>query len=106
MVVVAASISGNRVSMTSRGLRWISSNRIRMPTIVMPTIAKKKQRVRFTQAEEDFLREGVVKYDGDATKWRKILDDPNFHFHESRNTVDLKDKWRNILKKDGAEEAD
>ena len=49
---------------------------------------------------------GVVKYDGDATKWRKILDDPNFHFHESRNTVDLKDKWRNILKKDGAEEAD
>ena len=60
----------------------------------------------FTQAEEDFLREGVVKYDGDATKWRKILDDPDYHFHESRNTVDLKDKWRNILKKDGAEEAD
>ena len=62
--------------------------------------------MRFTQAEEDFLREGVVKYDGDATKWRKILDDPDYHFHESRNTVDLKDKWRNILKKDGAEEAD
>ena len=52
------------------------------------------------------LSEGVVKYDGDATKWRKSLDDPDFQFHESRNTVDLKDKWRNILKKDGAVEAD
>ena len=67
---------------------------------------EKKQRVRFTQAEEDFLREGVARHDGKAAKWREILDDPDFLFHESRNTVDLKDKWRNILKKDGAEEAD
>ena len=68
--------------------------------------AGEKQRVRFSQAEEDFLREGVVKHDESAKKWSDILHDPAYQFHESRSTVDLKDKWRNILKKDGAEEAD
>ena len=49
----------------------------------------------YTGDEEDWLKEGIEMYG--VGKWRKILD--NFPFH-NRTPVNLKDKYRNMLKND------
>ena len=51
-------------------------------------------RVKWTAEEEQELTRGVQKYGAGA--WRQILDTHSFHAH--RTNVDLKDKWRNMLK--------
>ncbi|KAK3161714.1 hypothetical protein QOZ80_1BG0080540 [Eleusine coracana subsp. coracana] len=50
---------------------------------------------KWTQAEEDALRRGVLKHG--AGKWRTIQKDPEFSpTLSSRSNIDLKDKWRNL----------
>jgi len=51
-------------------------------------------RVRWTREEADNLISGVKKY---GRSWRTILD--NFEF-QNRTNVNLKDKWRNLKKRD------
>lgn len=50
--------------------------------------------LRFTQAEQAMLIEGVRRYG--AGNWKKILS--SYEFHVKRTAVDLKDKYRNILR--------
>eukprot|EP00941_MAST-03F_sp_MAST-3F-sp1_P004346 g4346.t1 len=59
----------------------------------LPTDARKSCRVQFSEKEEKYLREGIEKY---GNKWAIIL--KKFPFNSRRTNVDLKDKWRNILK--------
>ncbi|CAN8069977.1 unnamed protein product [Agarophyton chilense] len=49
---------------------------------------------RFSALEEAHLLEGVRKYG--AGKWKKIL--TCYEFHWKRTAVDLKDKYRNIIR--------
>ena len=62
-----------------------------------------RRRHRWLAAEEADLRAGVAKHG--KGRWRRILDDPAYSFKNSRTNVDLKDKWVNILKKDGRDAA-
>ena len=43
----------------------------------------------------EYLKEGVEKFG--VGHWRTILE--NYPFHSRRSNVDLKDKWRNLQKK-------
>ncbi|KAI0566073.1 MYB-related transcription factor [Gracilaria domingensis] len=65
------------------------------------TVAKATRRkgrresyTRFSASEEAHLLEGVRKYG--AGKWKKIL--TCYEFHRKRTAVDLKDKYRNIIR--------
>ena len=52
---------------------------------------------RWTAAEEAALKAGIRKYGAGA--WVRIRDDKEFgHFLERRTGMQLKDKWRNLLK--------
>ncbi|KAL3824997.1 hypothetical protein ACJIZ3_021026 [Penstemon smallii] len=61
----------------------------------------KRTRVPWTSAEEEKLKEGMQKIcspDDKIIPWKKILEFGAGTFHKVRSTVDLKDKWRNIIK--------
>ncbi|XP_028549352.1 uncharacterized protein LOC110095275 isoform X1 [Dendrobium catenatum] len=52
--------------------------------------------------EEKFLEEAmqkIPKNEDGGIPWTKILEYGRFFLHESRTTIDLKDKWRNMQKK-------
>jgi len=51
-------------------------------------------RVQWSMEEKDMLREGVSAYG--LGKWAEIL--KAYDFHKHRTNVDLKDKWRNMVK--------
>ena len=54
---------------------------------------------RWTQEEEDALRAGVDKH---GTRWVDIKNDPTFsHTLQNRSQKDVKNKWRNIEKREG-----
>jgi hypothetical protein len=57
-------------------------------------------RIRFTEEEDQALREGVAKHG--AGRWKNILDDPEFaeifRSVKPRTAVNLKDRWRNLGK--------
>ncbi|KAL0318744.1 UNVERIFIED_CONTAM: hypothetical protein Sangu_2030600 [Sesamum angustifolium] len=57
-------------------------------------------RVPWTTAEEEALKEGMRKFSTphDRLPWKKILEFGTNVFNESRSTIDLKDKWRNLSK--------
>ena len=55
-----------------------------------------RKRVRWSAAEEDYLRQGVARYKNSQNMWALIRD--KFPFEEGRTNVDLKDKWRNMEK--------
>ncbi|KAL2243050.1 uncharacterized protein LOC105157969 isoform X1 [Sesamum indicum] len=57
-------------------------------------------RVPWTTAEEEALKEGMRKFSTphDRLPWKKVLEFGANIFNESRSTVDLKDKWRNLSK--------
>ena len=59
---------------------------------------EKGKRVRFTQEEEDALTAGHNRYGGSTNQWQNILNAHRVVFHVSRTGVDLKDKWRNMMK--------
>ncbi|XP_023741717.1 uncharacterized protein LOC111889798 [Lactuca sativa] len=61
----------------------------------------KGKRKRWSEEEEDMLKEGVQKFSATANKnfpWKKVLEFGRHVFHTSRTPSDLKDKWRNISK--------
>ena len=57
-----------------------------------------KKYARWTPAEEQDLIAGVKKYG--TGKWAKILRDKEFHIESYRDNVNVKDKWRSLVKKD------
>ncbi|KAI3497207.1 hypothetical protein L1887_39652 [Cichorium endivia] len=62
----------------------------------------KGKRRRWSEEEEDMLKEGVQKFSSTAKKnfpWRKVLEFGRHIFDASRTPSDLKDKWRNMDKK-------
>ncbi len=56
----------------------------------------KRSKKHFSEQEVQHLRDGVHRYG--VGNWSRILLDPQLHFHETRNSVSLKDKWRNLMK--------
>ncbi|AAF26467.1 T25K16.14 [Arabidopsis thaliana] len=59
------------------------------------------KRVLWTVNEEKMLREGVEKFSDTINKnmpWKKILEMGKGIFHTTRNSSDLKDKWRNMVR--------
>jgi hypothetical protein len=52
-------------------------------------------KVPFTAEEEEYVKQGFKKYGG---KWKLILE--SYPFHKSRTNQSLKDKMRNIMKKE------
>ncbi|KAL4109014.1 hypothetical protein PRIC1_000721 [Phytophthora ramorum] len=54
----------------------------------------RRETVFWSANEEEFLRQGVVKYG--IGKWKKILTDGQDVFSRHRTNVDLKDKWKNL----------
>ncbi|KAF8414311.1 hypothetical protein HHK36_002313 [Tetracentron sinense] len=65
----------------------------------------RRKKLHWTAEEEEMLREGVQKFSTAANKnypWRKILDFGRHVFDGTRTPVDLKDKWRNILGREGS----
>lgn len=58
--------------------------------------SKRSKRVKWSTEEVEALHEGVLKHG--QGRWAVILRDYAHAFHPARISVDLKDKWRNILK--------
>lgn len=56
--------------------------------------SRRQSYTRFSPEEEKFLTDGVKKYG--AGNWKKIL--CHYKFHWKRTPVDLKDKYRNMMK--------
>ena len=52
-------------------------------------------RVRWAEEEVEFLKEGVERFG--VGKWKDIRQ--NYPFNSKRSNVDLRDKWRNLQKK-------
>lgn len=60
----------------------------------------KRKRQYWTEAETEALKKSVEKYGGH--KWATIIkNEPIFSKH-GRSQVDLKDRWRNMHRKDGS----
>ncbi|XP_062107079.1 uncharacterized protein LOC133818310 [Humulus lupulus] len=65
----------------------------------------KRRRLHWTAEEEEMLRDGVHKFSitrNIVLPWKKILEYGRHVFDPSRTPVDLKDKWRNLMAKEGA----
>ena len=56
-------------------------------------VGGKPKRVRWTDAEVQYLRDGVRAHGKGS--WKQILENPEYQFL-GRSQVDLKDKWRNL----------
>lgn len=52
------------------------------------------KRVRWTEEEVEFLKEGVSRFG--LGNWKIIRE--NYPFNRKRNNIDLRDKWRNLQK--------
>jgi hypothetical protein len=50
------------------------------------------RRLKWDKEETEFLIEGVARFG--IGNWKKILECEDFHFHEGRNSIDLKDRFR------------
>ncbi|CAM6088397.1 unnamed protein product [Calypogeia fissa] len=62
----------------------------------------RRQNLPWNSIEEDALKEGVKMFSNKGERgfqWKRILEFGAGKFHESRTTVDLKDKWRNLRSK-------
>lgn len=55
---------------------------------------RRKNRIPWSAAEEQNLLEGYARFG--PSRWKQILE--SYTFHTSRNSVDLKDKFRNLKK--------
>ncbi|KAI3454750.1 hypothetical protein Pfo_011413 [Paulownia fortunei] len=61
----------------------------------------RRKRLPWTTAEEETLKEGMRRFCSPHDRfipWKKILEFGAAVFQESRSTIDLKDKWRNLCK--------
>ena len=60
---------------------------------------KKTKRVPFSTEEENYVRQGYEEFKTEKSgMWVKIL--KKYPFNPTRTSVDLKDKHRNLMKKD------
>ncbi|XP_058104724.1 uncharacterized protein LOC131248466 isoform X2 [Magnolia sinica] len=62
----------------------------------------RRTKLRWTKEEEEALKEAVHRYSRSGDKnipWTMILESGHHVFHKTRTQVDLKDKWRNITRK-------
>ena len=57
-----------------------------------------RRRVPWSSQEVNLLKKAVMKH---GQKWTTIYLSTN-GFNETRTTMDLKDKWRNLCKSEGA----
>ncbi|KAK7388655.1 hypothetical protein VNO78_23477 [Psophocarpus tetragonolobus] len=66
-------------------------------------LTAKRRRLLWTAEEEKVLKEGVSKFstENQNIPWRKILEFGCRVFDKTRTPVDLKDKWKNIISKEG-----
>ncbi|XXG58859.1 hypothetical protein AAC387_Pa04g1055 [Persea americana] len=65
----------------------------------------RRTKLLWTSEEEAVLKEAVRKFSEPgqgSLPWTKIMDFGNKVFHKTRTPGDLKDKWRNIMIKEGA----
>ena len=70
--------------------------RVRSPTnSSSATTVSGGGRVRWTEEEVEYLKEGVERFG--IGNWKAIRQ--NYSFHRRRTNVDLKDKWRNLQKR-------
>lgn len=53
-----------------------------------------RKRHKFSQQEENYIREGIKRFKGSTNIWKDIF--TCYPFHQSRKPTDLKDKWRNM----------
>ncbi|XP_024193978.1 uncharacterized protein LOC112197496 isoform X2 [Rosa chinensis] len=70
------------------------------PKKTLPMAGQTKERRfhrKWTKEEEEALRHGYKKY---KTNWKLILGDPAYKACHGRTNVDLKDKWRNLMRAD------
>jgi len=65
------------------------------PRTAAPIGSPRQRAGRWLPGEVDALIRGVQAY---GYLWRKILDEYSGVFHPNRTSVDLKDKWRNLVK--------
>ncbi|KAF3790208.1 hypothetical protein EJ110_NYTH16893 [Nymphaea thermarum] len=68
---------------------------------MFPYLRRKK--LPWTKEEEDALKEGVRKFSavaGDGYPWTRILEYGRHVYHKTRTPIDLKDKWRNIQRRE------
>ncbi|WCJ35072.1 Homeodomain-like protein with RING/FYVE/PHD-type zinc finger domain [Euphorbia peplus] len=65
--------------------------------VELPFAHEKRKRINWTPEEVEALREAVQKISTTSNiPWRKILDSGRHIFHPSRNSTDLKDKWKKL----------
>ncbi|EXC35028.1 hypothetical protein L484_017729 [Morus notabilis] len=65
----------------------------------------RRTRLHWTADEEHMLREGIKDFCPNTNvkiPWMKILEYGRHVFHETRSPSDLKNKWRNMVDKEGA----
>ncbi|KAH8955812.1 hypothetical protein BDL97_07G005800 [Sphagnum fallax] len=79
---------------SGRNLKPFSSGRRQIPGL-------RRKVLPWTKMEEEVLMEGVKRFSNDGLygfQWKRIAEFGYGKFDPSRTTVDLKDKWRNLLK--------
>eukprot|EP00850_Spirogloea_muscicola_P024777 SM001489S01079 [mRNA] locus=s1489:1049:2054:- [translate_table: standard] len=64
-------------------------------------LKQRRKPLPWTDAEINFLKRGVRRYRGEAWMWKKILEFGGSTWRR-RTAVDLKDKWRNLIKYSGS----
>jgi Myb-like DNA-binding domain len=59
-----------------------------------------RQRIPWSKEEERAVLDGHRRYDGQPNMWASILEDPSFRdILKNRTNVDIKDKYRNLMKR-------
>ncbi|XP_042445902.1 uncharacterized protein LOC122030931 [Zingiber officinale] len=70
-----------------------------------PMVLSQRRRFLWTREEVEVLKEAIHKF-GKKPKgnisWIKILEYGRHIFHESREPKDLREKWKNLMKKEGS----
>eukprot|EP00850_Spirogloea_muscicola_P024626 SM001173S25675 [mRNA] locus=s1173:42:1101:+ [translate_table: standard] len=64
-------------------------------------LKQRRKLLPWTDAEINSLKRGVRRYRGEAWMWKKILEFGGSTWRR-RTAVDLKDKWRNLVKYSGS----
>lgn len=75
--------------------------------IYEPVHVQENKRIRFSQEEEELVRQGLEKFAGSDTIWKDILlwgrgeleHVPQHRFHAKRSAIDIKDKARNLQRR-------
>ncbi|GAA0151830.1 hypothetical protein LIER_10463 [Lithospermum erythrorhizon] len=93
--------SSNAESETSDACRYCIRPRKQGRQIMEPISQRRRKKMPWTNEEEQTLKEGVRRFASEDDKvipWKQIWEFGADVFQQRRNTVDLKDKWRNICK--------